>query len=282
MNEIIKHPLKLSKKTAVLLCLAAFALSASSGFAQVQCLPVTNWIHNGTGIWYTAANWSNGVPTSSINAQINNGGTAQVNSSLVPANACSLTLGFDIGNSGNVSLSGNATLSATNGIVVANKGTGTLTIGSGSAVTSGSSSIAVQAGQLWTSNGSVTVNGTWTINGNLILGGGNSTLTVNSGGNVSGTGNLTLSGLSTSAFGVTPSNSGHVTFQGTASLAGHLVVTFSAADFTPNAQYTLLTANSGRSGTFSSVSYINIPPNLCPVIQYNATNVKLQLPTCSP
>jgi T5SS/PEP-CTERM-associated repeat protein len=259
MNEIIKHPLKLSKKTAVLLCLAAFALSASSGFAQVQCLPITNWTHNGTGIWYTAANWNNGTPTSSINAQINNGGTAQVNSSLVPANACSLTLGFDIGNSGNVSLSGNATLSATNGIVVANKGIGTLTIGSGSAVTSGSSSIAVQAGQLWTSNGTVTVNGTWTINGGLTIGAGNATM----------------------AFGVIPSSAGNVTASGTASLRGALNVTMTG-NFQVGQQFTLLHAEGGRSGTFSPVSF-TYPTNQgwCPQITYGSKDVFLKLVACT-
>jgi T5SS/PEP-CTERM-associated repeat protein len=257
MKKNLKHLQKLNKKNAILLAVAAFALSTSSAFAQI-CTLNTNWT-GGSGSWFTSTNWDHGVPNSNTAASINNAGTAQI-PSVLSANACSLTLGNDISNSGAVSVGGSLTVA--DSVVVANKGTGTLTITTGGTVASGSASIAVQTGQVWTSNGTVTVNSgsSWAINGNLSLGAGTATM----------------------AFGVTPTSAGSVTAQGTATLNSnkHLVITFSGGNYTPNAQYTLLTANGGRTGTFS-VSYINIPPNLCPVIQYDANHVKLVLPTCT-
>jgi fibronectin-binding autotransporter adhesin len=261
MKKIVRQPLRLSKKSAVLLGLAAFALSASSAFAQAQCTVTTTWT-GGASSWFTAANWNNGVPTSTLAAVINNGGTAQISSSLRQANACSLLLGNDISNSGTVSLTSNATLGVTDSVVVANKGRGALSIVGMSAVTSGSSSIAVQAGQLWASNGTVTVDtgSSWTINGTLTVGAGNATM----------------------AFGVIPTSPGnYVTVSGTASLRGTLSVTMTG-NFQVGQQFTLLTATGGRSGTFSPVS-ITYPTNQgwCPQITYDATHVKLVLVTCS-
>jgi hypothetical protein len=133
MKKIAKHPLKLSKKSAVLLALAAFALSTSSVFAQAQCLQITTW-RGGTGSWFTATNWTTGVPTSSINAQVNNSGTAQIGTGISVAHACSLALG-----PGNVSLdaiAGGGILDVTNGVVVG--GAGVLTLSNGGTVNTGS------------------------------------------------------------------------------------------------------------------------------------------------
>jgi hypothetical protein len=261
MKKILKHPQKFSRHCAILLAVAALALSASSGFAQALCNVTTTWT-DGTGSWFTAANWSNGIPTSTIAAVINNGGTAQINSSLAQAHACSLTLGNDIPNSGTVSLTINAALAVTDSVVVANKGRGTLTIAGGSAVTSGSASIAVQTGQLWTSNGTVTIDATssWTITGNLTVGAGTSTM----------------------AFGVVPTSAGNVTASGTASLRGALNVTMTGT-FTPGTRYTLLTATGGVSGTFSNVTITRPPPPPCytPQIHYDANHVYLDLASCT-
>ena len=262
MKKNLKHSRKLNKKNAILLAIAAFALSTSSAFAQGQCTLSTTWTFPSTGNWFTASNWSNGVPNSVTAANINNGGTAQIGS-VLNANACSLTLGNDTSNSGAVSVGGSAGLTVANSVVIANKGTGTLTIATGGTVTSGSASIAVQTGQVWTSNGMVTVNAgaSWTINGNLSLGAGTATM----------------------GFGVTPTSAGSVTVSGTATLntGKHLIITFSGGSYTPNTRYTLLTANGGRSGTFSA-SFINTPSNVCPVIHYDTNHVYLDLPpTCS-
>ena len=251
-------------RVLIVLLMAVLALSSSSSaFAQAQCTLTTNWIGPATGgSWFTATNWDNGVPNSSTAALINNGGPAQIISSLQSANACSLTLGDDITDSGNVSLTSNARLGVTNSVVVANKGTGALTIAGGSTVTSGSGSIAVQTGQVWTSNGTVTVDAgsSWTINGNLTVGAGSSTM----------------------AFGVIPSSSAaNVTVSGTASLRGGLSVTMTG-NFQVGQQFTLLHAAGGRRGTFSPVSF-TYPTNQgwCPSISYDAKNVYLVLVTCS-
>jgi T5SS/PEP-CTERM-associated repeat protein len=261
MKKILKHPQKFSRQCAILLAVASLALSTSSGFAQVLCNVTTTWT-DGTGSWFTAANWSNGVPTSTIAAVINNGGTAQINSSLAQAHACSLTLGNDISNSGTVSLTSNSTLAVTDSVVVGNKGIGTLTIAGSSAVTSRSASIAVQTGQLWTSNGTVTVNAgsSWAVNGNLTVGAGTSTM----------------------AFGVTPSSAGTITVSGTASLRGTINVTMTGT-FTPGTRYTLLTATGGVSGTFSNVIITRPPPPPCytPKINYDANHVYLDLIVCT-
>jgi T5SS/PEP-CTERM-associated repeat protein len=189
MQNLIKHPLKLSKKNAILLAVAALAFSTSSAFAQAQCTFNTTWTDH-TGGWYTAANWSGGVPTSSLNAFINNGGTAQVNSSLATANACSLTLGSNAADSGTVLVNTNATLAVVNSAVVGSKGNGTVTLTGAGAVSSAGLSIAQPSG----SSGTVTVDGSshWTVSGAADVGGGtqlatggNGLLQVTNGGNVS-------------------------------------------------------------------------------------------------
>jgi hypothetical protein len=128
MKNILKHPLKLSKKSAVLLGLAVFALSTSSVSAQAQCLQSTTW-RGSTGSWFTPANWTNGVPSSITQASINNGGTAQVNNANLIANACTLTLGQNAGNSGTVLLdasAGGGTLTVADFVIVGSSGSGTL------------------------------------------------------------------------------------------------------------------------------------------------------------
>jgi hypothetical protein len=260
MKEKLKDLRKLNNKNAILVAVAALALSTSSAFAQAFCTVNTNWT-DGSGNWFTAGNWDHGVPNSTTAATINNGGTAQIGSFL-SANACSLTLGNDISNSGSVSINGSAGLTVANSVLIGNKGIGSLTVATGGTVASGSATIAAQVGEVWTSNGTVTLNAgsSWGITGNLTLGAGNATM----------------------AFGVTPTSAGKVTVSGTASLntGKHLIITFSAADYTPETRYTLITANVSRSGTFSA-SFINTPSNICPQINYDAHHVYLDLPTCT-
>jgi hypothetical protein len=170
MKNLIKYSRKFSKKNAILLAVAAFALSASSAFSQSQCLQITTW-RGGTGSWFTASNWNNGVPTSSINAQINNGGTAQINGGIPVAYACSLTLGANAGDAGNVSLDavgGGGTLNVTNAVSVGVNGTGGLTLSNGAKVNAASLSVAksgtVEFDVIPATSGMISVTGTATLN----------------------------------------------------------------------------------------------------------------------
>jgi hypothetical protein len=264
MKDKLKHSRKLNNKNAILIAVAAVALSASSAFAQAICTVNTNWTA-GAGNWFTAGNWDHGVPNSTTGATINNGGTAQIGSSL-HANACSLILGNDISNSGTVSVGGFAGLTVGDTAIIGNKGTGNLSIVTGGTVASGNATIAAQAGELWTSTGTVTLNAgsSWTISGNLSLGAGNATM----------------------AFGVTPTSGSAVpvTVSGTASLntGKHLVITFGAGSYTVGSRYTLIATTLGRSGMFSTTTFINTPPNICPRIAYDSRNVYLDLLSCTP
>src|SRR5262245_43403994 len=74
---------------------------AHSGWAQT-----TFWVAPGVGNWYLAGNWGNGLPNATTDAQINNGGTAQLFDPL--AKADHLTLGFLAANSGALEINGGA------------------------------------------------------------------------------------------------------------------------------------------------------------------------------
>jgi len=106
-------------------------------------------------------NWSGGcIPGSSVDAFISNGGTAQIASALQTAEALSLTLGENPGESGTVEVSGSHSDVQVGGtIFVGYRGSGTLTITERAGVRSGGGSIASLAGPLWASNGSATVDG---------------------------------------------------------------------------------------------------------------------------
>ena len=160
MKKILKHPRKLGKNSTMLLAAAAFALSTSSAFAQVQCLQNTTW-RGSTGNWFTTTNWNNGVPNSSINAQVNNGGTAQITSSLVTANACTLTIG-----PGAVSV--DALLNVVGSVTVGSSGTGLLALGNSATVSAGSLTVGksgtLQFDVIPATTGTVNVTGTATLN----------------------------------------------------------------------------------------------------------------------
>src|SRR5438094_8723707 len=82
--------------------LPALLIAFASAFGQT-----TVWT-DATGDWFTAANWSAGVPDSSTAAQVNNGGTAQIMSS--GAAASEVALGVLAGDAGTLSLSGTGSL----------------------------------------------------------------------------------------------------------------------------------------------------------------------------
>ena len=87
----------------MLLAVAALVLCGSPAIAlAADCLAETSWTDT-TGSWFVVANWLNSQPpTVAIGAQINNGGTAQINTSTPTAAACDLTVGFNATDSGNV------------------------------------------------------------------------------------------------------------------------------------------------------------------------------------
>jgi hypothetical protein len=107
-------------RAAAAIGIAAVLLGASGAKAQ------TLWNNPGTGDWFNAANWTAGVPTSSKNAYIDNGGTAQIAASdakgltyvgyttntgvgaviQTGGTNTSITLGYNSGSQGTYTLSG--------------------------------------------------------------------------------------------------------------------------------------------------------------------------------
>ena len=189
-------------KSAILLAITALAFCASPGSrADGDCYCETIWTHAGAGDWFTQSNWSSIVPDCGqgncpghpVEARINNGGTAQINSTTQTAYACEMFIGFSPGDSGSLSVSHGA-LNQCGDIFVGYGGSGKLTITNGGFVhTFFNPSIGSQQN----SNGSVTVDGQyqdgtksqWLVAGELEVGG-----TINGEG---GTGLLTITNSAT-------------------------------------------------------------------------------------
>ena len=151
----------------------------------VSCTPIlaqTVWT-DGTGNWFTPANWSAGVPNSSTIAEINNGGTAQVTSS--GAAASQVEIGVGAGDAGTLSISGAGSLQDEGAMYIGEDGSGSLSITAGATVSSSLFALGQNSG----SSGTATVSGsgsTWT---NLVFcfvgQDGNGTLNITNGGSVS-------------------------------------------------------------------------------------------------
>jgi hypothetical protein len=172
-GQIMKNKSASHSALIGLFVVLAFAFCNSPARATTT----TTWIDT-VGDWFNAAKWDHGVPTSTTDALINNGGTAQINSP-GNANAASVTLGLNAGDSGALTVDGtNATLGLPCStdiagifpglISVGYRGTGKLSITNGGRVASEWAYIAAVAGAVpnLTSHGSVTVDGagsTWTI-----------------------------------------------------------------------------------------------------------------------
>lgn len=211
-----------AKKNVLLFTVIALALCASAVVALAICTLQTNW-RDSTSSWVVCTNWDSGCPNSATAAQINNGGTAQISADAPMAEACSLTLGLNAGDSGTVQVSpphGDLTIDAD--IFVGKGGKGTLTQTFGT-ITSAAGSIASLTG----SNGSVTVDGTgstWAVSGEVDVAGttsaagGTGLLSVTNGGTVSAVSGVhvwnsgTLTGNGTVSVN---SGSGTVTVDGT-------------------------------------------------------------------
>ena len=207
-----------SASQSALICLftvLAFALCNSS--ARGDC--TDTWSNTSSGDWFTAANWSNGVPTSSTSACINDGGTAQINSSDGTAFAYTLTLGNASTETGTVVIDGGQ-LDTSWDVYVGNQGTGTLNITDGGSLYSIDNAYIAASGSSAASKGSVSVKGSgsyWQI-GNVdwvsarlfVSDGGTALLSITDGGtvevynnssdasvNVGGSGTLTGNGTIT-------------------------------------------------------------------------------------
>jgi T5SS/PEP-CTERM-associated repeat protein len=154
----------------------------------------------GTGNWFTNTNWTpNIVPTSAIDASINNAGTAQV---LATGGAVRvLTLGAGVGQSGTLQVNGGA-LTTSSSLLVGDFGSGTITVSNGGVLASPVTGIANNLG----STGVLTVTGLnsrWNLNGTFDVGSsGNGTLNVTEGGTVAAAGRIMNVGNDNTAVGL--------------------------------------------------------------------------------
>jgi len=103
-------------------------LMASCALSLAMTASATDWTA-GTGAWEDAANWSGGLPSSTVSAQVINGGTAN---STGAVNAVSyFTVGSDSG-SGTVNIS-TGKLTAAHSTYLGNKGAGMINVTGGAA-----------------------------------------------------------------------------------------------------------------------------------------------------
>jgi T5SS/PEP-CTERM-associated repeat protein len=249
-------------------CLALCVSPRSRGDAFCNDLATTHWVNPGTGDWFDPLNWVldiNGqhtVPSSVSPTLINNGGTAQINTTTQTAYACFLALGANSGNSGTLSVD-DGTLNASSNISVGSQGKGTLNITNGGAV---SNPVASYIAALSGSNGSVTVDGQnqqgtksqWTITGGVLYVGGTN-------GSPGGTGLLTVTNGGTVSAGDTVQvfNSGTLTGNGTVSTTNGTTVDGTVAPKGGGTTLTFggnLTLNSGNSGNNGATTLCNVTP----------------------
>jgi T5SS/PEP-CTERM-associated repeat protein len=142
-----------SKATVARWALFVLLLASPAAFSQT-----TTWT-DGTGNWFTPANWSAGVPNSSTIADINNGGTAQITSN--GAAASQVEIGVGVGEAGALSISEAGSLQDQGAMYIGEHGSGSLSITAGATV----SSTLFALGQSPGSSGTATVSGsgsTWT------------------------------------------------------------------------------------------------------------------------
>ena len=234
-----------SWKYAILLAISALALFASSG-GRGDDMPFCGedlfWINPGTGDWFDLQNWEDDfghhyLPTCHLAVFITNGGTAQISTPTPTASSCQLFLGYNPGQSGNLTVD-HGTLNTCHEVTVGSAGKGTLRIQNGGIVMA---HYRASIGAIADSSGTVIVNGTnpdgrtstWTVSGPLYVGGQSS--------GQGGTGLLTV----TNQAGVT-ADSVHAYKSGT--LTGNGTVSTTTTGGT-TIEGTL--APNGNGGTFS-------------------------------
>jgi T5SS/PEP-CTERM-associated repeat protein len=248
---------KPSWKKVILLAITALALSTPAAFAAS-----TTWTDS-IGSWFTDGNWSNHVPTCTVDAYINNGGTAQVSSALQTGHADNLYLGYGTADSGYVSVPGvnGGSLSICGSVFVAYQGTGTMTVTNGGTVggavaTSGNVSIAsLTSPNGVPSNGSVKVDGTgstWTVSGEFDVGG------TTSGAGGTGLLGVTNGGTVSAVTGAHVWNSGTLTGNGTVSANSGSGTVLLDGTLAPN---WTLTINGNLHSTRGATTQCNVTPD---------------------
>jgi T5SS/PEP-CTERM-associated repeat protein len=125
------------------MCTLSFSLlSASSTMSQ------TIW-NDGTGDWFTPANWTPpGPPTATDDAEINNGGTAQIGAA--GAVAQRLTLGNNNTDSGTVSVGAGGNLAVSLNLTVGEFGQGTFNVTGGGIAQTDELTLGLQNGSMGT------------------------------------------------------------------------------------------------------------------------------------
>lgn len=162
-----------------------------SGFSTVISAQ-TAW-SDGTGNWFTATNWTNGVPNSlsatSFDARIDNGGTAQILSSV--GSVRRITLGATSVQVGSL-LIDSGSLTVTENLHLGESGKGTVTLRNGGTILTGYTRL----GRFTGSTGTATVSGNttfWSASGDFIVGEtGVGSLTVNQGADIVVGGNFLM------------------------------------------------------------------------------------------
>jgi hypothetical protein len=217
---------------------------------QLDLVKQDNWVNTSGGSWSTASNWKLGVPTASVEADIDATGTYSVaiTKSVIAygllLNDAQATV---TDNAGPLTLAGSGGTANPNGALTINAGTFVL---NGGALNAGSISIG-SGGVLQIAKGTYTLAETITDNGSLI---DNTTATIT--GNITGTGtilaenkaNLTITG-NVGSENFTLANNAHVVIAnavsgtGSFTIANSAVLDFGGADSEP------VTFASGSSGT---------------------------------
>ena len=160
---------------AHLLVTALALLLATRAPAQIDL-----WRGGSNQEWFSDANWTAGIPGTTTNADINNGGSARI-ANFGTAYALSLNLGRGAGQSGTLTTGFLSNLNLGLFMIVGNVGYGTLNVVNGGTVTDSSGII----GAFGDGFGVVTVSGggaRWTNTSALTL--ANGTLTISGGGMV--------------------------------------------------------------------------------------------------
>lgn len=222
------------------------ALHLSTAFGAT-----TTWT-DGTSSWFTSTNWDHGEPDTSTDAQINNGGTAQIITDVPQAVALSLTLALNSDQSGTVQVSApHGGLSVGQAIFVGYRGKGNLAVTDGDSVSSATASIgSLTNAPLPPSHGSVTLNGggLWTVTGRFDVGGYNNT--------PGGVALLSVTNGSTvSAGSVRVYNSGTLMGDGTISTTSGITV-----DGTISRTAGTLTISGGLSLTSAATTQCSVTP----------------------
>jgi outer membrane autotransporter protein len=125
-----------------------------------------------------------------------------------------------------------------------------------------------------TVDGGATLGGTGTI-GNAIINHG--TLSPgNSIGTITVNGNLVMTAAASYLVEISPTNADRTNVAGTASLGGTVQAAFASGSYATRT-YTILSAAGGRSGTFNALTTTNLPANFTASLSYTATDVILNL-----